>query len=81
MHLRNFASRLLVKSMLCVAICSSVAWFGCTSDEAVSPSKKESASFLEAQEKEQASKANKRTGPGPKSIKGKVFGAKKDVAE
>jgi hypothetical protein len=69
--------------MLCVAIVSSVTWLGCTSDEAVSSSKKETSSFIEAQEKEQASKANKnkRTAPGPKSIKGKVFGAKKDVAE
>jgi hypothetical protein len=66
--------------MFCVFVGSSVTWLGCNSDEPVPSSKKETAAFLEAQEKEQASKVKKGQRPGPKSIKGKVFN-NKDVTE
>ena len=64
---------LLVKVMFCLIIGSSVTWFGCNSDEVVSSSRNETASYLENKDKEQASQKNNKGRSAPKSIKSKVF--------
>jgi hypothetical protein len=71
MHLRDFASRSLVRLAICLAIGSSVTWLGCSSEVGTVPSAKKASSEYLAKEAEK--EAAKKAGPAPKSIKGKLF--------